>query len=387
LLIQCARPLVFKQMTNFNIEHRKRFTNYNRNKKDLITLLEKSDLDDKKLDILYEILQQSVPSGMIEKIHNYLDKDYKTIDKIANFLKEECVNEYEWILENLFTLNQRDIHTLCEAYKIAMMPSDKVVEFSFDTDLDLTTRAVENIYDCKFDGVGKGELLLAWIHNGAKLSVKSERGDISYRGNNYEVKAESGRLCGQSGFGQGSEVAKSWYEDTKWLLKKLNFYVKVPTAPPLEKAREPKKWNLGGEDYSRVYYFQLKEYFSEDWTNIRSEYIEIIKKGWKKLFTNWKNAELDLSFVDDFYSETIDSKTYHLNLLFTNIKYYLYQQSSIGIFFCNKSGYLYLPKTFFDSPTKEKLALLNEKLKYSLPGFSHAVAQGKVFSVKYMEPR
>ena len=371
-------------MTDFNIEHRKRFQNYNRNKEDVIQLLEKVDLDDKKLDILYELLQQSVPEVIVAKIHNYLDKDYKVIDNINDMLLEEVQNESEWILENIFTLDQRDINSLSEAYKSKNMPSGLISEDLFDAKSDLTQKTIEMIYSCKFDTVGKGELLLTWIHYGCKLATKNERGDISFKGKTYEIKAEGGRMCGQSGFGQGSDVAKSWYEDTKWLLKKLNFFEKVPTAPNLEKARDPKKWNLGGEDYSRIYYYYLKEHYQQDWENIRTEYSDIIKKGWKKLFINWKNAELDFSFVDLFYSDVIDSKAYHLNLLFTNIKYYLYQQSSEGVFFCNNKGYLYIHKDYFKESNDEKLSILSEKLKYSLPGFSHAVAQGKVFSVKYM---
>lgn len=383
LLIQCASSLVLT-MTNFNIEHRKRFQNYHRNKKDLIHLLDKTDLDDKKLDILYELLQQPVPHGIVEKIHNYLDKDYRTIDKINKMLFEEVGEEAHWILENLFVLNQRGIQSLCDAYKVIPMPNEIVIERSFDLDIDLTKDCVDIVYNAKFDTVGKGELLLSWLHQNCKLAPKSERGDIFNDGKMYEVKAEGGRLCGQSGFGQGSEVAKSWFEDTKWLLKRLDFFNKVPTAPALQKAKDPKKWNLGGEDYSRIYYYYLKEHFVSDWENIRSEYSEIIKKGWKKLFINWKNAELDFSFIDDFYSDKIDSKAYHLNLLFLNIKYYLYQQSAEGIFFCNRTGYIYLHKTFFNGVTQEKLDFLNQKFSYSLPGFSLAVAQGKVFSVKYL---
>jgi len=346
-------------------------------------LLERSDLDDKKLDILYELLQQPVPKSIVEKIHNYLDKDYKMIDKIFKMLKEEVQNESDWIIENIFSLNQRDIQVLCDSYKANNMPLGQLVEYFFDSDSDLTSKSIQTVYDSTFGNIGKGELLLVWLHNGCKLATKHERGDISYRGKTYEVKAESGRLCGQSGFGQGSEVAKCWFEDTKWLLKKLNFFDKVPTAPNLEKARDPKKWNLGGEDYSRIYYYYLKEHYPNEWDTIRTEYSEIIKKGWKKLFINWKEAELDFSFIDNFYLDQINSKTYHLNLLFLNIKYYLFQQSSEGIFFCNTAGYLYIHKDFFSVPSAEKLEILDSKLKYSLPGFSHAVAQGKVFSVKY----
>jgi len=364
-------------VTDFDFNDRNKFENARTNKRDVLSKFDKKDIDPTKLEIIDCLLSKNIPIHGIKMMHNYVNKNYDTVSKLEKIIESRLPEKYQEFLNFAYFLNKEQLELLFSANECLDMPSKQI------SYVDL--HGLSELYNLKlYENTGKGELLLFWLIKGCGLLKSSKKGDLSHNNLSYEVKAEGGRLH-VSSFGDGQLVAETWLDNMiRNVFIPIDLFNNYTNVASLEKAKNTKKWNLGGEDYCRHYYFALKNSGREDWEKISDKFFEAIISGWKKLFTNWKEAQLDFSFVKRYYEEE-STKNYHLALLFTNIKSYMQYQSAEGIFFCNEKNNkaLYLHRSYFDEMTEEKITFLEENFKYSLPGFSVNVARGNVFSITY----
>lgn len=360
-------------MTDFNFDDKNHKT-AKANKSDIIRLIEQQDLTQTRLDSI--VIMCNAEESVVDKVFEFANKDYETLNKLQEKFQEFLPEKCSELKDLAFYLDLESSKLLLNSYKSQEFPEEI---FSVNN-----IPNIQEVYNHKLDHtMGKAELLLCWTFKDCKFTEKKNRGDLNYNNQNYEVKAKNGRMCGQSGFGHGTEVAKTMFEKMKWeIFKKIDLHKYEHKQKILEKAKNTHKWNMGKNDYARAFYYMLKDEFSNIWPDIKELFYDALKSGWKKLFINWSEAELDFSQLEHFYDRS-SSKDYELFLLFLNIKYYLFQQNSAGIFFCNNSKYIFFRRDFFDRIDEEKLSLLQKNLSYSLPSFSEKAAQAKVFSVTY----
>lgn len=360
-------------MTDFNFDD-KNYKSTKANKSDIIRLIEQQDLTQKRLDSI--AIMCGVEEHVVDKVFEFANKDYETLNCLHEKFKGFLPEKYTELKDLAFYLSPNSSQTFLNSHKSQEFPNEI---FSVNN-----IPNVPEAYNYKLDHtMGKAEFLLCWTLKDCKFTEKKSRGDLNHEGQNYEVKAKNGRLCGQSGFGQGEDVAKTMFEKMKWdIFKKIDLHKYEHKQKIIEKAKDTHKWNMGKNDYARAFYYTLKDEFPDFWPQLKEHFYDALKSGWKKLFINWAEAGLDFSPLESFYDRK-HSKDYELFLLFLNIKYYLFQQNSAGIFFCNNTKYMFFRRDFFNEINEEKLSLLQKNLSYSLPSFSEKAAQAKVFSVTY----
>jgi hypothetical protein len=210
-------------MTDFSFEHILNFNNSKINKQDVKNALEEANLEEKTLSSIHKILSKNVPENILKKIHTLTNKNEIIITKIKNKLNDITNDDYitDNIIEKIYYLENLNLETV----KLELDLKEELLKFEFPNN-----DFYDMLYNSKEKNIGRGEILLSWLLSG-KLVNSKEKGDILLDDLKYEVKAENGRLCGQNGFGNGHDVAKSWYEDIKILLNDLNFFQNVKNAP------------------------------------------------------------------------------------------------------------------------------------------------------------
>ena len=82
-------------------------------------------------------------------------------------------------------------------------------------------------------GMGSGEILVSVLIKGArKAGASGEKGDTIVNDVELEIKSDNGRLKGQSGYNQGVEASKYWFEQLSGLISSRPELNIQPPAKP-----------------------------------------------------------------------------------------------------------------------------------------------------------
>lgn len=354
------------------------------NKNELISRLEKNDLDSYRIEIINKLVEEDLKPAIIKKIYNILSKDHAVIDSFIKILKNKNnihdigIEQIEKILYNhdVDVINKTMKFMLNGRLKLEDLITHNVKDskfFAFNTILD--EEIYKDLYDIKWSGIGRGEILLCMIMKDA-VSNTVKRGDIIIDEKVIEVKSNNSKLVNQSDFGAGNEVSDYWIDTI------LN-HPKIKKEDLLRGHKNNLKWNMTRDNNYLNYYVHLL--LSRN-VPIK-EVVELICNGWDKLF---KNEKMDRSPIKKILREYKNLegeafKKYTFEIFLHNMKYYLNQSKIDYIALTSEEGFYLLDKNFFNENTDKIREFSKDHFLYNYPTLTKTAANSRVFSISLLE--
>ena len=353
------------------------------NKRDIISIIDKTNLDQYRLEIIKNLLEEDLSSNMIKSIYNTLNKNHTIVEKFINILSKKNNihnNGITQIEKTLYNYSNEITNNTIDNLINHKIDSNEITTYTFK-DLKyiefksyLNENIIEDLYDIKWSGIGKGEILLCMLLKNA-ISNTYKRGDIIINDDIIEVKSNNSRLINQSDFGSGEEVSNFW-------INSIKYHPKIKKKDLLDDHDNNLKWNLSRSNNYLNHYVNILISKRVSLTEIS----EIICSGWDKLF---KYDKIDRSSIKSILRKykTLDGdafKYYTFEIFLHNMKYYLSTSKIDKIAITSEYGFYLFDKSFFHQD-KEKLRIFSKQhLLYKYPSLTNTASNGRVFSISLL---
>jgi hypothetical protein len=354
------------------------------NKREIISYIERNDLDSYRIEIIEKLLSEDLNPTIIKSIYNSLTKDHAVIKTFMKLLKNKN-NIHDIGIEQIEKiLYLHDVSKTDKAIKVMLNKKLRLESlisrtlkdvkfFAFSSVLD--EEIYNDLYDVKWSGIGRGEVLLCMLIKNA-ISNTYKRGDILVNNKIIEVKSDNSKLINQSDFGNGSDVSDYW-------IKTIKNHPMIEKSDLLRGHNNNRKWNMSRGNNFLNYYVDL---LLKKGVEIK-EVADLICSGWDKLFFNSKMKRAPIRKILKSHG-TINGeafKLYTFEVFLHNMVYYLEQSNIDYIALTSIDGFYLLDKDFFKQ-NKDKLREFSKNhFLYKYPSLTKTASNSRVFSISLLE--
>jgi len=354
------------------------------NKREIITYLEKNDVDSYRIEIIEKIIGVDLNPAIIKSIYNSLTKNHAVIETFMKLLKEKN-NIHEIGIEQVEKiLYMHDVNMTDNTIEVLLNKKIKIKDvisytlkdvkfFSFDTLLD--EEIYTDLYNVKWSGIGRGEVLLCMLLKHA-ISNTYKRGDLIIKDKILEVKSDNSKLINQSDFGNGNDVSGYW-------IKAIKNHSKIEKSDLLRGHNNNIRWNLTkGNNFLNHYVDLLLERGVDE-----KEVSDIICSGWDKLFFNKKMKRFPITKILRKYKSINGEafKLYTFEVFLHNMIYYLEQSNIDHIALTSDKGFYLLDKSFFKENKDKLREFSKDHFLYKYPSLTKTASNSRVFSISLLE--
>jgi len=290
--------------------------------------------------------------------------------KIENLLKKESDDSLTALLSYIKSpMSIGDFTSITKPVNIAKQISAKTgIGYSILSELfkmDGETKAGK--------GVGKGEVFLGFMIDGAVNATKGVSGDVIVNGEAYEVKARQARLNAQNGFQLGSTALNSLFLELNKLFKDSDVNENFEEMFTATEKSNHQSYNLGSKKESKFFelYRSMIEFKIIDGAELSDLIASTMFVGSSGI---WPNASAKIKkLVSDAFNDNIGSGKFNkssntvLNytLMYANILYYAELEKFKGIFMINPNNGNF---AYFDQ-NKAGVKWLISNTKYQQPNW------------------
>lgn len=354
------------------------------NKEDIIKFLSNNDVDQYRIDMIYKILNDDMNSNIIESVYNIINKDHLVLEKFSSILEnqyninsigieqiEKILYQYDINITNNTINNILNNKLSIDNILSTSLKDVKFIQFNSILYEDIA----KDLYNIKWSGIGKGEILLCLILENAKSNTY-KRGDILINDKIIEVKSKNSKLVNQSDFASGDKVSKYW-------INMLRKHPLIDKTDILRGHNNPLRWNLSRNNNFLNHYIDVllnKNVSISDLANI-------ICSGWDKMFVNVKMNRSPIRKILKKY-KTLNGDAfaeYTFEIFLYNMTYYIEQSNIDYIALTSNDGFYMLDKSFF-SINKDKLREFSKNnFMYKYPSLTKNASSGRVFSISLLE--
>jgi len=354
------------------------------NKRELISHLEKNDIDPYRIEIMNKLIEGDLNTSIIKSIYNVLSKNHSVIKSFIQLLKKNNnihsigTDKIEQILyhHDVETTNNTINFMLNNRIDIKDLICYSIKDIKFFAFSSILNENISNdLYNIKWSGIGRGEILLCMILKNA-ISNSYKRGDILINDKIIEVKSDNSKLVNQSDFASGDEVSNYW-------INTIKNHPKIKKEELLRGHNNNLKWNLTRDNNFLNHYVELLITKGVD----IKEITEIICCGWDKLFINEKINRSPIRKIIRKY-KSLNGEAFGLytfEIFIHNMNYYINQSNIDHIALTSIDGFYLLDKEFFKQ-NKDKLRDFSKNnFLYKYPSLTKTASNGRVFSISLLE--
>lgn len=328
-------------------------------------------------------IQRDIITNKLLDTANYID-NFGPITNIKRyFVETKGFSEADWLdIEKVIqSLDAKSMEYFIEYvnnpasvdYFTAMTSPTNVVS-KMQKDFNLDKRVTSFLFDRAGNmksgkGVGKGELFLGFMIDGATNAAK---GDLSVSGSPFEIKGVEARLNTQNGFGLGRTAMINFFDE----FERHNEFNQYATEFCSKSKENIRSYNFyrGANDVTKGKGSRFYDLFATVPKYLHDELIKLIASTlfcgpsgiWSDglQFTGEVEKAIE-TFTTGKYNAKADTMM-NYKLLWINIKYYQSQEFFNGIFFIDpsKSTLAYLPIVKQDMSD-----WLSKNIKYKQPSW------------------
>ena len=296
---------------------------------------------------------------------------------------EKRAREIFRMLSNSDDLEKISKYLLGERAPFKQFLGKKTDVFAFLQNLGIDRDAAQELFAYKTatsPATGPGEIFMSTFIEGGRRPVASrkEKGDVRINDIEVEVKAASGRLAGQSGYGDAKGMQKTLLKAIENISKE--FSVKVPKSA-YKKAKNGNNWHFGkdkGGEFQNTLIQIAKEIGGFDKKQIEfisKELVIALKQYYKDLDTT-KLAGAYVNVINT--NGVMDYKKLHYVQLEICYNYYLNQEHFAYLSLVNPSiGVMLIIK-----PSEFMKYVKNGTIQFNVPSYGDkAGAQGGTYGI------
>lgn len=354
------------------------------NKREIISFIERNDINSYVIEIIEKLLSEDLNPTIIKSIYNSLTKDHAVIETFMKLLKAKN-NIHDIGLEQIEKiLYMHDVDKTDDAIKMMLNKKIKIEDvisyslkdvkfFAFSSILD--EEIYNDLYNVKWSGIGRGEILLCMILKNA-ISNTYKRGDILINNKILEVKSDNSKLLNQSDFGNGSDVSDYWIDVIK-------NHPKIEKSDLLRGHNSNVRWNMSRGNNFLNHYVEL---LLQRGVEVK-EVADMICSGWDKLFINGKMKRSPIRKILRNHG-TLNGeafKLYTFEVFLHNMNYYLDQSSIDYIALTSIDGFYLLDREFFKENTDKLREFSKNHFLYKYPSLTKTASNSRVFSISLLE--
>jgi len=354
------------------------------NKKELISHLEKTDIDSYRIEIINKLLKEDLNINIVKSIYNVLSKDHSVIESFTRLLKAK---------NNIHDIGIEQIEKIMYGHDVEI--TDKIIKLMLNKRIDiknvisyslkdikffafssiLDEEISNDLYNVKWSGIGRGEMLLCMILKNA-ISNTYKRGDILIKDKIVEVKSDNSKLINQSDFGSGNEVSDYW-------INAIKEHALIEKEDLLRGHNNNIRWNLTRGNNLLSHYVSL---LLERGAEIK-EVADLICTGWDKLFINEKMKRTPIRKILRKHKGISGDafKKYTFEVFLYNMNYYIKQSNIDHIALTSIDGFYLLDKSFFKQDSDKLREFSKKHFLYKYPSLTKTASNSRVFSISLLE--
>jgi len=158
----------------------------------------------------------NIKTRFSDKIENQyfqsrLESNSKFIDFLSNLPGSKV---YDCFIEFINGLNKKEVDDLISIFKTKSNIND-LFSINYNSGIE------KKLFELKEIGIGKGEIMMAWIFDDAKINGGGESFDLMLNGKKYEIKTASDENPGVRTGKEGALTSKNFYKIMKDTLRRM----------------------------------------------------------------------------------------------------------------------------------------------------------------------